>query len=176
MLLLSHRLGGQVAAQILVLTSRARCHGFGGLPEMASVLLSNPLGGQVATQILVRTLRVPHVFDVPGSEDWAPYSRILRALLKLYFSSSNRIPNRCFQAWMPDSRILEALLKRQFLAFAPLGGAKRQPRSLCVRSACHTFSTPLAQNIRDQNCAGPPGTAFFQTVSQSNMENGLLNR
>ena len=31
---------------------------------------------------------------------------------------------------------------------------------MCVRSTCHTFSTPLA-HIKDQNCAGPPETAFL---------------
>ena len=47
-------------------------------------------------------------------------------------------------------------MKRQYPAFAPLQGARWQLRFLVG-----SLSVPHAQNIMDQNCAGPPETALL---------------
>ena len=146
---------------------------------MAISCFCTTLGCRVAAQILVRTLSVPRVFDAPGSEYWGPDSRILRALLKLSFSYSNRSPNQMFSG-LDASRArfwdLGGVLETAISCFRTLEGPSGRPDPCAYTQRATHFRSPWLRILgtRFLDFVGPPEIAHFRFQSYLNsMFSGL---
>ena len=115
-------------------------------------VLSRPLGGPSGSPD-------PCAYARCATRFRCPWLRLLGARFQDFAGTPGMVIFKFKSYSKPDAFGLGRLhgqILSNFHAFAPLGGTKWQPRSLRVRSVCHTFSLPLAQNMgaRFQDSAG----------------------